>query len=378
MSAALILTCQAPSLLAAVKAVQPAVAGRTTKPVLACVRIDTGPGGASVQATDLELSMRAAVVTAVGDQWDDAAAAVCVSADRLAAILGAAGGYVVNILVSPADKGVIVKAGRAKYELPTFPADEFPDLSAEATTGGGATIDAAELSAMIDRVIAAVPSGEAGARWVTTGVLFELDGGRLRLVATDTKRLVVTDGTTAAGQVKASCVVPRKTVQAIRRALPATGEVSVAIRANEIEFAADRLRVLSRVLEGKFPPYDKIMPAKKLPQKATVTAGVMLAAVRQAAIVTDAESRRADFGFGPDGMTITASGAGSGQADITADLAGYVGDPVEIAFDPGYVLDALRGVGADAEVTLEMDGPSKPALFRLADGWRHLIMPLAE
>ena len=100
-----------------------------------------------------------------------------------------------------------------------------------------------------------------------------------------------------------------------------------------------------------------------------------MTAVRQAAIMTDDESKRVVFHFAKKKLTLQAQGAATGRSKVELPLE-YDGKDVEISFDPHYVTDMLQMLDPDAPLTLELVDGNNPALFRSGTDYSYLVMPL--
>jgi len=203
-------------------------------------------------------------------------------------------------------------------------------------------------------------------------------------VATDSKRLAVCEGNATlhgpAETTKGSHLVPAKTMTLLERNLIDDGElVRVALRPNEAMFQTERAMIYTRLVEGRYPPYRDILSQtrKQANVKITLPVESFLARVRQAAIMTDDESKRVDMTFEPGKVTMQARGADTGSSVVELPLPEYAGPEVEIAFDPQYLVEFLRALEGEPTVVLEMTDGSKPALFQCGDGYKYLVMPLA-
>src|SRR3954471_12788041 len=156
-------------------------------------------------------------------------------------------------------------------------------------------------------------------RYSMTGVMWELDGGSARLVATDGRRLALAEGVATAvgghttkGQTP---VVPAKAMGLLERNLQDDPEetVRVCLRPNEALFRTGRAVIYSRLVEGRFPDYRLVIP-KKHNDRVALQAAPSQAAVRQAAIMTDDDSRRVTFRFAKVKLTLQSQGATSGRS----------------------------------------------------------------
>src|SRR5437016_919706 len=124
----------------------------------------------------------------------------------------------------------------------------------------------------------------------------------------------------------------------------------------------ERAMIYSRLVEGRFPNYRQVLPSKHA-AKIALTVGPFLSAVRQAAIMTDDESKRVIFSFAKKKVTLQARGAESGRSKVEMPID-YDGKAIEISFDPKFLVDMLRVLEPDAPVQLEVTDSATPAVFR--------------
>jgi DNA polymerase-3 subunit beta len=207
-----------------------------------------------------------------------------------------------------------------------------------------------------------------------------LEGDQCRLIATDSKRLALASGTAKSvgghdtkGQ---SHIVPTKAMALLERNLHDDDEtIKVALKPNDVLFRTERATIYSRLVEGRFPPYKEILP-KKANARIPLAVGPFLTAVRQAAIMTDDESKRVNFHFAAKKLTLAAHGAAAGRSKVELPLE-YDGAPIEIAFDPSYLVDMLKVLAPEDPLSLELNDGSKPALFKSGGDYQYLVMPLS-
>ncbi len=216
-----------------------------------------------------------------------------------------------------------------------------------------------------------------------TGILWEAENNKVRLVATDTKRLAMTEGVAITHEKAAkdakppSHLIPQKAMQLLERSLVDGGErIRVALSANEAMFQTERALIHTRLVEGRFPPYRDIIP-KKSTIKVALTPGDFLNRVRQAAIMTDDETKRVEFSFEAGKLTLKAEGSEAGSSEVTLALPDYSGEDISIAFDPQYLVEMLRAIDGETSLTLEMTSGEKPAVFKVGADYLYLVMPLA-
>src|SRR5262249_23569269 len=127
--------------------------------------------------------------------------------------------------------------------------------------------------------------------------------------------------------------------------------------------------------EGRFPNYRQVMPQKQN-MKIPLKVGPFQTAIRQAAIMTDDETKRVVFAFDKQKLTLQARGVGAGSSKVEMDLD-YNGSAVEISFDPKFLLEMLRVMDAEAPLTLELVDSKSPALFRNEAGdYLYVVVPM--
>lgn len=369
-------TCQRDALLAACQIVQVAVAPRTTKPVLANIKAIAQDDALILMATDTEIGIRYELR---GMNVGRAGEAI-LPVSRLVSILRESTSP--DLTIDCREESTLVRVGTGRYELPGGDPMEFPDIPVFDAGGKYHEITAGVLRTMIKRTAFAADKKE-GARWAVTGVLWEAHGAIARFVATDTKRLAMIEAPAELhGEPEAkpgSHLIPLKAVTLLERNLSDAGEsIRVALRPNAAMFQTERAMIHTRLVEGKFPPYQQIVP-KKLAVKLTLPAGEFFSRVRQAAITTDEDSKRVEFRFEPGKLTLQARGADAGSSEVELSLPDYDGEAVELALDPAYVGDMFRAIDGEPTVTMEFTDNTKPVLFRLPEAnYTYLVMPLGE
>lgn len=374
----MLVTTDRRSLLSAAAGVADAVARRTTKEVLRCVRATATPDGKlTLEATDTDTGVRLEVAGA-----DVATAGRClVPAAKLIEWLKAAKDGPVS-LAADDGKGVTLKAGRAKLDLPWFPVDEFPDPIPEVKPRATVQTTAAAFLAAWSRV-AFCRERKESTSYVTRGVGLDVDGGAVRLVATDSRRcgVCVIDGAAVEQDRPASLILPAgfgKLLEGV-----AGGEDAVTLEAGPGTLVATcpRGAVATGLIAGQFPPWrvfvDKSRAKKAL--KFDADAGDLGHAVAQAAVTTDDESRSVSAAFRPGRATLTSRGVNEGAGEVELELPGYDGPELGLRFDPDHVAEFLAAAGDAGAVRLEIANPEKPVFLSCPElpGWTYLFVPLA-
>ena len=363
--------CHREGLLSAVQLASAAIPARDVKPILRNFKAIAEEGRCTLMATDLELGIRLEVR---GLKVEEPGEAILPAA-KLLAILRECPDEELRV---EADANACQVSGvNGNWEMPSEDPANFPDLPAF-TEEKYHQVTAGQLREMIRRTAFAAAT-DVG-RYSMTGVLWELDAEKVRLVATDGRRLALMEGPaqaqgghTTKGQTP---VVPTKAMTLLERNLQDDDEVvRISFRPNEVLFRTERATVYSRLVEGRFPNYRDVFPKK---QKSTVPlpVGGFLAAVRQAAIMTDEDSKKVVFRFAKRKLTLEAQGSVGGRSKIDMPLE-YDGKGADINFNPAFLVDMLRVLEPETPLTLELVDGASPALFHTEDHYQYLLMPLS-
>ncbi len=368
------LSCSRSALLNACNLVSAAVPSRTTKEILSCIKATAADDTLTLIGFDTEQGVRTSLPVTV--QRSESA---ILPIAQLLDILKNSDDE--EITLDTGEDVTKVKCGTSRYELPTRPVDEFPDLPTVTTADRYHEITAGVLRTLIRRTAFAADKKESGGRFALKGILWEASGESAKLIATDTKRLAVCEGVAVVAGGAQSSIVPPKAIALLERSLTEDDAVvRVALRNNDAVFQVGETMIYTTLVQGRFPPYKDII---KSVSGATVSVelpvAAFLACVKRASIMSDAESKRVDMVFGADSVTMTARGVDMGSSDVTMALptAAPIVDQITIAFDPQHVIEFLSRVDA-ATVTLEITDGKKPALFKCGETCLNLVMPLGD
>ena len=163
-----------------------------------------------------------------------------------------------------------------------------------------------------------------------------------------------------------------------RSVLDSDGEVHLAARGNDVLVRTPRATFYSRLVEGRFPRWRDVFPNRRDMQRIPLTVGPFHACLRQAAVVTNNDSRGIDFSFQPGTLTLLSSTADIGQAQVELPIA-YDGPPIVVTLDHRFVSDFLKVLSPETNITLKIENSETAAVF-LADDDRYgyVVMPLSR
>ena len=347
---------------------------RTPKPVLTCVKLlagqKDGVKSLTLIATDMELALQYTLT-----QVDIAAEGVAlIPAGKLSEIVNNSPDD--TLTLETAADTTTIKGADAQFKVFGFNAEEFPPIS----SFEGApdfTITAGALRQLLDKTRFA--AAREMTRYAINGVLFEKKGKKLSLVATDGHRLAHTKDDVASEGRDITAVVPIKAINLIERLLTDPEQI-VALQFKEnrlfIQITGEggaAATMSTSLVEGTFPPYNDVIP-KDSDKKAQIDREKFLSAVRRAALLTNEESKGVRLAFGNNTLTITSRAPEMGEAKIDLPVE-YNGEPVEIGFNPIYLMDALK-VADTQQLTFEMKQGNKPGLLKSGTNFQYVVMPV--
>ncbi len=367
--------CDRATLTEGVQAALGVVPHRSPKPSLGCIKVEAASGAVTLLATDLEVGIRVNLA-----KVDVQEPGMClVPAERFHAILRELD--VETVAVSSGDRETEIVAPGARFKvLGDDPAD-FPNVPAF-PEAGALTVLADDLAGMIKRTLFA--TARENTRYALNGVLWEVEGTNLTLVATDGRRLSYVKGKCKDGGEKGqSAIVPSKAMQLIERCLATSGDAKASVRVaigekdllvESPQADGDRWTIYSRLVDGHFPKYDDVIP-KDCDRRATLSTAVFHAAVRKAALLTNEESRGVHLKFSPEELVLTSSTPEMGEAEVRI-AASYEGEPLDIGFNPVFLIDALKAMDAE-QFTFAFKGPNKPGVMTEDRSFTYVVMPVS-
>jgi len=322
--------CDRAALVDAVNIAGAVVVSRTPSPVLLCIKMTAGDGMLSLASTDLEVGLRLNV-----DQVDvQEPGEALIPADKLSQIIRASDDPTLTIETD--DSAVHIRGADSHFTVYGYDPKEAPEIRDFGDSKVDCEIEAGHLHEMISRTIFAAAAEHS--RYAINGVLFDRNGKKLRMVATDGRRLAVTNGECKAKDGNASCIIPTKALNLLNKLIddPET-LVRVALEENQIIFAigegANAAVLSSNLVEGAFPPFEDVIP-RDLDKRVSFDSHQLSSAIRRAALLTNEESKGVRMSFDKEQLTLTSRAPEMGEAEIHLDLDSYEGDPLEIGFNP--------------------------------------------
>ena len=350
-----------------------AVSPRSTLPVLGNVLLEIEVEGLRVTATNLDLTISALVPATVLEEGR-----ITVPARLLAEYVASLDETACTMEVEERTQMLRISSGVQRTNLHGIDAVEFPPLPAR-ETAPAFEVDAASLQQAITQTAVAASGDEQTP--VLTGVLLHVEGSRLTLVATDRHRLAVKTleaQVMTEGVLSGTVIVPARHLAELARAInPSRPRVGVAFSdaRNQVFFSLRDMEIASRLIEGNYPNYAQVIPAKST-TTVTLPTALLLTSVKTAAVLARDASNPVRLRAAEGELELLAQAAEVGDHD--APLPAKVdGEDVQVAFNARYLLDALQAIDGD-HVELALNGPLQPAVVRAQgkDDYLCVIMPV--
>ena len=356
-------------LLAPLAAVSGIIERRHTLPILSNVLIDAGAENLSFLATDIEIQI--AAKSGLGGSRDSRA--FTVGARKLLDILRALPEEA-EVNLQPQDKRLLVKAGRSRFTLQTLPAEDFPRLAR--ATGETARLTLAQKVLRRQLGLVHYAMAQQDIRYYLNGLLMVVDGGELRLVATDGHRLAFASLPLEAGMPRHEAIVPRKTVLELTKLLADSDDpVGIELSANQAAFSFGSIELVTKLVDGKFPDYTRVIPTQHK-NRLKAQREPLRQALQRAAILSNEKFRGVRWVLGDGSLKIVSSNAEQEEAQEELEVR-YGGDALDIGFNVNYLLDVLNNVpGAELECAFGDASSSALISYESEQGFKYVVMPM--
>lgn len=365
--------------LGALQAVAGVVERRHTLPVLANVLLrKTGPL-LELTTSDLEIQVRTSADLG-GDASDFA---TTVGARKLIDILRSMPADQL-VTLSAAQNKLTLQGGKSRFTLQTLPSEDFPLVQEAADYGPAFAVPQKVLKSLINQVHFAMAVHDI--RYYLNGILFVAEGRDLTLVATDGHRLALAQATLDVDIPKQEVILPRKTVLELQRLLrddaaPKDGDdatattIEMRFAPNQAKFSFNRMEFVTKLVEGKFPDYNRVIP-KNHKNSVTLGRAPLLASLQRAAILTSEKFKGVRVNIEPGLLRIASNNAEQEEAREELEID-YGGDAIEIGFNVTYLIDGLTNMNVEM-VKMELQDTNSSALITVPEqaGFKYVVMPM--
>jgi DNA polymerase III subunit beta len=347
------------NLLKALNHVHRVVERRNTIPILANVLLKAEGDELSLKATDLDMEIVDRAPASV-----EQGGSCTVPAHMLYDIVRKLPDGAEIGLDTGSGQTMALQAGRARFSLQMLPDADFPDLN-PGELPVSFTVPAEALKRLIDRTQFAISTEET--RYYLNGIFFHVvgdgAGARLRAVATDGHRLAKAELDAPEGSAgMPGLIVPRKTVGEVQKLLdPPDAEVAVSLSDTKVRFAIGRLVLTSKLIDGTFPDYERVIP-KANDKELKVDKADFERAVDRVSTVSSDRGRAVKLSLSEDKMVLAVNNPDSGSAtdELPVD---YAAAPMEIGFNSKYLLD-IAGQLTTGDAVFKLADSGSPTLIQ--------------
>ncbi len=371
-----LIKAQRDALLKPLQTVTGIVERRHTLPILSNVLINKTGTQVSFCSTDIEMQIK--TQSEMGSGPEDLATTV--AARKLLDILRALSDQQ-EISMSYANKKLVLAQGKSKFSLQTLAAEEFPTVTVADDYPAKVELSQKALKHLLHLVHFAMAQQDI--RYYLNGLLLVIDKESLRAVATDGHRLAYSAVKSGDAGVNISnagdrqeVILPRKAVLELQRLLSESDDpVTIELAANQARFKFDQIELISKLIEGKFPDYQRVIPVghSKL---ISLDREVLLGSLQRAAILTTDKFKGVRLTLSAGLLRVSSTNAEQEEAseDLEVD---YSGDPVDIGFNVQYLLDVLSNL-KNKTVEIALQDPNASALITTPEDpeFKYVVMPM--
>lgn len=341
---------------------------RQTLPILANVLINATNGKLSITATDLEVEMRTSA-NCDGDGEIDFTLPARKLLDICKSLPDDA-----NIEFTVENERTIIRSGRSRFTLGVLPATDYPSIE-PSISSHQFTVTQKLLKRLIEKTQFAMALQDV--RYYLNGLLLEIGNGMIRAVATDGHRLALSEAECAVEQAsEIQVILPRKAVLELARLLDDTEEqIAVDVSSNHIRFILGDTSFTSKLIDGKFPDYQRVIPANP-DKKVLADRDILKQALTRTSILSNEKYRGIRFQISSGLLQLLAHNPEQEEAEDEMEID-YQGDELVIGFNVGYLIEVLNVIESDT-VKMSLSDSNSSCLIQNVDTdqSRYVIMPM--
>lgn len=355
--------------------VQNVVSSRATLPILSNVLLEAKDGALTLTTTDLDVTVRGRVAPKDGNDVTtitvEEPGAITLPARRLASIVRELPASEVDVTVND-EHTATLKCGNSLFKLLGLPPNEFPPppkienekvfVLAQRTLRDG-----------LKKTAYAISTDET--RYVLNGIFCQFKDGKMTLVATDGRRLAMTDYEVEfPAENECSVIIPTKAVHELQRLLKDDeSELRMRVGARQIAFELNQNLLFSKLIEGNYPNFRQVIPGAAK-ERVTLDREVFLQAAQRVSLLAADKSNSVKLNFRRNNIEITANSADIGDAREELPVK-YSGPDMTIAFNPDYLVAPFRNLDTD-EVFLDLIDEVSPGVIKINSPFLYVLMPM--
>ncbi|MEO1956598.1 MAG: DNA polymerase III subunit beta [Methylophilaceae bacterium] len=341
---------------------------RHTLPILSNLLLEAQNNNIQLTATDLEMQISLNITTEFKEDLS-----TTISAKKLLDICRSLPGDS-NIDLAIKDSRMIVKAGKSRFNLQTLPAVDYPVMTKVAGKTTKITISQVEFKGLLKQVEFAMAQQDI--RYYLNGLLLEVKENKLNLVGTDGHRLSFTSTTLDQSYEKEEVILPRKTIIELIKLLEDSGEeVTIELAAGQVNFSFGGISLISKVIEGKFPDYSRVIP-KAHDNTFTVCRVTMLTAMQRASILSNEKYRGIRMVLNKNNLKLISTNTEQEEAEEELEIT-YNQEALDIGFNVTYLIDVLNNMQQE-NINFSFSDANSSCLITVPedDDYKYVVMPM--
>lgn len=341
---------------------------RHTLPILSNLLLEAKNNKIQLTATDLEMQISLTI-----DNAFDSDLSTTVSAKKLLDICRSLPDSA-EIDMTSKDSRIILKAGKSRFNLQTLPAADYPIMTKAAGQSTQLVISQLAFKKLLKQVEFAMAQQDI--RYYLNGLLMEVNGNQLNIVGTDGHRLSFTSTTLANSYEKTDVILPRKTVLELVKLLSDSEEdLVIEIATGQVNFAFNEIKLISKVIDGKFPDYNRVIPQGHQ-NTFSVNRMQVLTAMQRASILSNEKYRGIRMVLTNNNLKLISTNTEQEEAEEELEI-NYTQDPLDIGFNVTYLIDVLNNV-SDENINFSFADANSSCLITTAqdEHYKYVVMPM--
>ena len=343
---------------------------RHTLPILSNVLVEVTDHNVNFLATDLEVQIKASAKLDIAHK----PGSLTVGAKKLQDILRALSPDADTTLETKESR-LTIKAGKSRFALQTLAAADFPKIAEARDVATEVVLPQKEFKRVLGLVQFAMAVQDI--RYYLNGVLISTDGNVLRVVATDGHRLSMASYKLPEPVEKIEAILPRKTVLELIKLLDESDDpIQLRMHQNQVKFTFAGIEIVSKIVEGKFPDYTKVIPTG-YSNHVTMDRVEFLSALQRASILSNDKIRGVRLVFTKDSLSIICSNNEQEEAEENLPIE-YAKDAMDIAFNIAYLLDVLNHLTNENVLVSLGEANMSSALITQpgSEEFKYVVMPM--
>ncbi len=341
---------------------------RHTLPILSNLLLEASNNNIQLTATDLEMQISLNISTPLEEDLS-----TTLSAKKFLDICRSLPDSV-DINMIKTDSRMTVKAGKSRFNLQTLPAADYPIMTKAPGETINIKISQLEFKRLLKQVEFAMAQQDI--RYYLNGLLLEVEGNRLNLVGTDGHRLSFTSTELQQTYEKNEVILPRKTVIELIKLLDDTDEeINIEIGSGQVNFEFNKIKLISKVIDGKFPDYHRVIP-KGHENTFTINRVEVLTAMQRASILSNEKYRGIRMVINENNLKLISTNSEQEEAEEELEVE-YKQEPIDIGFNVTYLIDVLNNTQQET-INFSFADANSSCLITVPedDNYKYVVMPM--